>query len=215
VLVASPPKPQRTSPDPIVLHWLEQGTPEWLARREGLYTGSGADKLLMFAGQLKVVRGVVSKYSIAEITGFGGNYHTKRGHLLEDKAIELYCLIRKCTVEFPGFVTNTKYPGCGYSPDGWMPERLLEVKCFERKKHLDMYHGNIPFKVLAQIHFGLFLTNRPECDLIIYNPEFAMKEIDGVPNPDYDPKLAFKIINIKRKGSICQNFRRVLKVATI
>lgn len=199
----------------IAIHWVEQGSERWQQLRDQLYTGSGADKLLSFANVFKVVNGVKTRYSLSEITGFRGNYHTKRGHLLEDKAVELYELIREVKVDRPGFVTNSKYITCGYSPDGWLEDRLLEVKCFEKLKHLAMFKGLIALKVLAQIHFGMLICEKPQCDLIIYNPEFAMKTMAGEPNPDYNPKLAFKIINIKRKNSICANFRRVLKVATL
>ena len=181
----------------IKIHDIEQGTDEWLQLREGLYTGSNADKLLKHSGSVKIVNGVASAYALSEITGFGGNFHTRRGHILEEEAIELYEQIKKVEVDRPGFVTNTKYPTCGYSPDGIRPDRTIECKAFDPDKHMKMFNGEIPLKVLAQCHFGMILCGKKICDLLIYNP-------------DLEAKYAFKVITIRYNSSIAQNFRRKL-----
>jgi hypothetical protein len=153
----------------ITIHDCEQGTDQWLKLRENLYTGSNADKLLSYSTSTKIVNGVVSSYSITEITGFGGNFHTKRGHILEDEAIEIYEQITGHKVSRPGFVTNSKYPGCGFSPDGHDDtlELPLEVKAFEPGKHMKMFKGDIPIKVLAQNHFGQLIWEKKGSRLII------------------------------------------------
>lgn len=173
----------------IQLHDVEQGSSDWLELRAGLYTGSNADKLLKF--------GAID-YSLTESGKFRGNFWTKRGHILEAEAIELYEQITKRQVDRPGFVTNSAYPGTGYSPDGLLPDRLIEVKCFDINKHFDLILGNIPLKVLAQIHFGLLICEMPQADLIAYNPTVE------------DPKQAFKIINIKANRNVQANFKRIL-----
>jgi len=195
----------------ITEHDVEQGSPEWHALREPLYTGANADRLLRF-GQID--------YSRNPDAAFGGNFYTKRGHLLEAKAIALYERIQQCSVRSVGFVTNSLYPQCGYSPDGLLPEILIEVKCFNKSLHLKMWKATkpaeilalIPFKVLAQVHYGMFITGRKVAHLLIYNPEFAKRTLpDGSPNPDYDPKKAFKIITIRRESAIAANLKRILK----
>lgn len=200
----------------ITLHDIEQGSPEWLEKRAELYTGSNAHKLLKHAGQMKIVDGVATPYAISEITGFTGNFYTKRGHALEDEAIELYEKIRrKVGIRFDGrkvgFVTNTKYPSCGYSPDDIYPDRTVEVKAFKKELQLQMVRGDVPMKVLAQCHFGMLICGKKLCDLLPYNPEFAKREDEhGFPNPDYDPAKAFKIITIRYNPKIAANFRRIL-----
>lgn len=195
----------------ITFHDVEQGTEKWLELRADKYTGSNADKLLKFASSYKIVNGIKSRYSVAEITGFQGNFWTKRGHLLEDEAISLYERIKKEEVRRYGFVTNDKYLDCGYSPDGYREDRTIEVKCFSEKLHMQLFNGDIPMKVLAQIHFGLLICEKKQCDLVIYNPRFAKKIIDGEPNVNYDPKKAIKIITIKTQPKIAANFKRILK----
>jgi hypothetical protein len=195
----------------ITIHEINQGSNEWNDLRAGLYTGSNAHKLLKFADAFKVVDGITSKYSLTEITGFGGNFHTKRGHALEEQAVELYEAITKTTVDRPGFVTNSKYPTCGYSPDGLAPVPLLEVKCFDEKEHKKLLAGNIKLSVLAQVHFGLLITERPYAHLIAYNP--AKDPETGL--PVFAVKDQFKIITIKANRNISNNFKRILQPAKV
>lgn len=204
----------------IIFHDVEQGSEEWKVLRAPLYTGAGADKLLSYSGHVKIVDGVVSPYAIAEITGFAGNFYTKRGHILEDEAIELYEQIKGVAVRKVGFVTNTLYPTCGYSPDGLPLDRTLECKAFSIEKHLKMIAGNIPLKVLAQCHFGMLICGKKLCDLILYNPDLAKKQLkdkDGnmYDNPYYDPKKAWVVIPIRWNPAIASNFKRILRPSEV
>ncbi len=200
----------------IILHDVQQGTEEWKILRAPFYTGANAEKLLSYFSRVKIIDGVVSPYAIAEITGFSGNFYTKRGHILEDEAIELYQQIKKVTVRLIGFVTNTLYPTCGYSPDGLTLDRTIECKAFNIEKHLKMIAGDIPLKVLAQCHFGMLICAKRMCDLVLYNPDLAKKQLkdkDGnlYDNPHYDPKKALVVITIKWNPAIAGNFKRILK----
>lgn len=178
----------------IRLHDVEQGSEEWHALREGLYTGNGADKLLKF--------GTID-YALSHTNGFKGTFWTERGHLLETQAISIYGRIRGITVPSMGFVTNDKYPDCGYSPDGWPGDALPEVKSFDEEHHMQLIRAktinDIPFKILAQVYFGLFITELPVAHLMPYNPK--MKKVED----------RFKIIEIRPKRSITANFRRILR----
>ncbi len=178
----------------ITLHDVEQGTPEWHALREGLYTGEGAHKLLKY-GKID--------YALSHVNNFKGNFWTKRGHLLEKEAMGLYQRINNLNILSVGFVTNDKYPECGYSPDGLLPSILLEVKCFDKDEHMKLINAktidDIPFKILAQIYFGLLITELPLAQLIAYNPK--MKDV----------KDRFKIIEIPAKRAVINNFKRILK----
>lgn len=176
----------------IKVHEVEQGTDEWHELRAGKYTGSNAHKLLKF-GRID--------YAITE-RGFGGNFFTKRGHVLEDEAIEIYEQITGTIVDRVGFVTNSQWPNCGYSPDGISGEVLIEVKCFNEAKHLKIAGGDIPLEILAQIYFGMLITGKRIAHLIIYNP-------------DLDPKRAFKIIEVKYKRAVINNFKRILQTKEV
>lgn len=196
----------------ITVHDVEQGSEEWLKLREDLYTGQNADKLLSHSDKVKIVNGIVSAYALNELTGFGGNFYTRRGHVLEDEALDLYRQITGHRVSRPGFVTNSKWPSCGFSPDGHDDdlELPLEVKAFNEAKHMKMFNGEVPLKILAQIYFGQFIWEKKGARLVIYNPDFAKKQIEGEPNPLYDPAKAIKIIDVRYNRNIMLNFKRKL-----
>lgn len=185
----------------VTIHRVEQGTPEWLALRAGKYTGSGADKVLKFGA---------IPYSLANSSDFKGNFWTKRGHILEEEAIYLYEQITKNAVDRPGFITNSKYPSAGYSPDGLAGATLIEVKCFDVKAHQELLNVkkfiDIPLKITAQIFFGLLIAELPQAVLLAYNPS---KDENG--QPVFAVKDQLRIITIKAQPRIAANFRRILK----
>ena len=172
----------------IKTHPVAQGSPEWLELRKGLYTGSNAHKLLKF--------GTIDYSKNADST-FNGNFYTKRGHILEDEAIDLYQRINRVVVERPGFVTNSKYPGCGYSPDGLTADRTIEVKCFNEEKHRAAAKY-IPLEVKSQGHFGMLICEKKLCDLILYNPELPASE-------------ALIVLTIRQNPAVQANLRKILK----
>lgn len=194
----------------ITYHDVEQGSEEWHEARENMYTGSNADKLLTGHLHLKIINGVVSRYAHAVAGSFKGNFWTKRGHLLEDEAIELYEAIKKVAVRKTGYITNSLFPGCLYSPDALdeINEYLLEVKCFSPKKHQEILDGNISFKIKAQIHYGLLITGKKKARLVAYCPK---RDEEG--KPYFEPKDQLKIVEFRRDTAIANNFKEKLKGA--
>lgn len=181
----------------IQVHQVQQGSDAWAKLRHDRYTGTGAHKLLSFSGAVKVVGGVVSSYALNEITGFGGNFYTKRGHLLEDEAIDIYQDITGISVDRPGFVTNDRFPSCGYSPDGLTSDLVVEVKCFNEERQHKIAKNGIPIAILAQIHFGMLISGKKRAVLLLYNPKLPDKE-------------ALIILPVKANRNIENNFKRIL-----
>lgn len=179
----------------ITIHDVQQGTPEWDTLREGLYTGSNAAKLLRYGA---------GDRARTTSRSFSGNFHTKRGHLLEDEAIELYAEITETSINRPGFVTNSRYPNAGYSPDGLGSDALIEVKCFNVTRHLQVIK-EIPLEIEAQIHFGMLVCERHTAKLILYNPRLAKT----------DPALALVVVDIRENKTIQKNFITILSKETI
>lgn len=140
-----------------------QGTPEWHEARVNKITGSTAYKLLG--------RAVPTLRSFNSATStFTGNAATERGHLLEPEAIELYEAVYDVKVQHAGFVTNDKYPNCLYSPDGYLDDRVVEVKCFMPKNHL-ITVKKPDIKILAQCYFGQIILEKDLTDLVLYCPK--------------------------------------------
>ncbi len=167
---------------------FEQGSPEWLAGRVDHFTGSNAAKLLTSFG--------AGRHAFAKEGSFKGNFYTKRGHLLEIEAIELYETIKGIEVGKTGFVKNDKYRYCLYSPDGFLPKKTIEVKCFSKDAHLKTikYQG---LDILAQCHFGQLILEKQSTDLILY-----------CPHPGIPPEKQLVIITIKRDKDIQDNFKQ-------
>lgn len=169
----------------LTLHNVEQRSKEWLALRSGLITASSAGKLL-----LRGKDAVLKQEPIAD------NYWMQRGRILEKDALEVYSRVYDIDVLEVGFVTNSDYPGCGASPDG-IVDGLIEIKCFNDKKHLSIDKDNIPFDTMAQIQFSLMVCELPYCDLVLYNP-------------DVDTKDAFKVVHVFRDDKIITNIEKKL-----
>lgn len=172
----------------ITLHRFEQNSPEWRGKRDGLYTGSNAHKLFKF-GKIEYAKTAEAQW--------GGNFYTRRGHILEDEAIALYEQIYGIKVDRPGFVTNDKYPECGYSPDALRPDRTIEVKAFNEVKHLEVAEY-VPLEILAQTSFGQIICEKKLCDLLLYNPDLPADK-------------ALIIITLKLNRDVERNFKRIMK----
>lgn len=172
----------------VNIHNVEQNSEDWLGMRQGLITASNA-VILLKKGK-NAAKG-------ANGSDTGTNFWCERGHILEDEAIEIYEEVTGQKVERVGFVTNSKYPECGYSPDGW-GKRLIEVKCFKADKHLECIK-DIPIPVYCQIQFGMMIAEQDQIDVIFYNPDIE------------DSKQCFKIVTVDKDEKIINKFKEKLK----
>ncbi|MDP4226023.1 MAG: YqaJ viral recombinase family protein [Bacteroidota bacterium] len=172
----------------IKIHNVDQNSEEWLELRKGKVTASNAYILLK--------KGVNA--AIAANNGeSGGGFYAARGHILEEEAIEIYQEVTGKKVHKVGFITNDKYPNCGWSPDGW--DVAVESKSFKVEKHLACCK-ELPIEVYCQVQFGMMIGELPEMDVILYNPDIE------------DSKLCFKIITVKRDDELIKRFEQKLEV---
>ena len=146
----------------IIIHDVEQGSPEWKALRKPLWTGSRAIRLLQ------------GKPFTPE-SDFEGNQYTRRGQALESVAIAEYERLCRQKVRRIGFITNTVYPNAGYSPDGMIGRTLLEVKCLNGERHEKLAAGDIPLEYLVQIYFGMIVSGLRKAKLLAFNPEYSQQ----------------------------------------
>lgn len=166
----------------VTIHNCIQGSDEWVRLHDGLWTGSTAINLLLGKKQ-------------PNFSSFSGNKYTERGKLLESIALMEYYRGSNKPRQHYGFITNSKYPGAGFSPDGIDGNTLLEVKSLNGKRHEDLAAGKIPLEYQAQIHFGLMICELKEAKLLAFNPE-------------YEKQLT--IIHIKRDEAIIHNIENKL-----
>lgn len=142
---------------------LQQGTDEWLEFRSSRVSGTDAYSLLKGKSITEIL------YA-KQHNSFKGNYYTERGHALEEVAKDIYSEARK-PIHNAGAIINSEYPNAMYSPDGLIKEvGLVECKAFNPTRHLANYQKTEP-QIVAQIQFGLFISGRKYCDLILFNPD--------------------------------------------
>jgi hypothetical protein len=154
---------------------FKQRSEQWHKYRKGKWTGSTAIDLL---------RG---KSAPPQSDSTYDNKYMLRGRVLEPLAIEAYERKYRCNVASYGFVTNSKYPHAGYSPDGVdEANTLLESKSFNLEKHDAIVSGKmpIPIETTAQIQFGMLISELKKARLILYNPdsETPLCVIDVLPD---------------------------------
>lgn len=171
---------------------IEQGTEEWKELRLKFLTGTDAYSLLRGKDPEDILE--------AKLVGnsFKGTKATRRGHRLEPEAVELLEAIENVTVHHTGFITNSKYPRAGYSPDGLIGEDgLVECKAFAKDRHLS--NGERPdIAIVAQIQWGMFVSGRKWAFLVLYNP-------------DLDPEEAIIIKKIERNPVVMERFESLIK----
>lgn len=168
----------------IKYYWIGQRSDLWYAIRIGKWTGSTIIELLK------------GKTTVPEASDYD-NLYMKRGRMLENLAIEAYRIneVGVNKIKSPGFVTNSKYPNAGCSPDSLDGNILLEVKCLNGEHHEDLVRGIIPPQYMAQIQFGLMITGHKYAKLIAYNP---------------DSENSLAVIPVKRDTRIQNNIKKKL-----
>ena len=112
----------------------EQGSPEWFKYRMKIPTASEFSTVLSKGknGEPSKGRAKYMKQLAGEIIndepmeGWGGNWATTRGHMMEPELRNLYCMMEKCDVRQVGFLRNGRK---GASPDGLVGNSgMLEIK---------------------------------------------------------------------------------------
>lgn len=170
---------------------IEQGTPEWLDLRNNYITGTDAYKLLIGVS----VQDILDEKRTAK--PFIGTRSTRRGHRLEPEARRITSAIKEVEITEMGFITNDKYPLAGFSPDGLVnSDGIFECKAFNSHRH--RLNGVKPeTMIIAQVQWGLFVTERDYGLLSFYNP-------------DLTPEQAIYIKEIMRNEATMRRFEELL-----
>jgi len=160
----------------MLIHSLEQGTPEWFAIRKGKMTASHAQAIGNDGKGLDtyIFKIMAEEYSSGEVVHFS-NDHTDRGNELEGVARSLYEMENDVIVEQVGFIEHDNYVGC--SPDGIMTGQKggLEIKCKDDIKHFKLLiNGDkeIESGHVWQVQMNLLITGFEWWDYVAYNPNF-------------------------------------------
>jgi len=175
----------------MIIHDVEQNTPEWLLLRSGMPTASEASQLVTSTGEpSKSMQGYAQQlagdlYAGKPINAWEGNKYTERGHEIEDQARLAYAM-RGGEITRPGFITDDlKRWGC--SPDSLVDDDgMLEIKCLP-KQHIKalLYfkkRGKAPPEYIVQPQMQMMVAERKWVDLFFYHPDLPSLTIRMVPD---------------------------------
>lgn len=190
----------------MIIHDVQQNTPEWLALRLGIPTGSEASSLVTPTGRASeaglktyAIKLANEKYLGESSSNFTGNKDTERGNMLEPPAASLYQLMNNVEIETVGFCTDDdkRY---GVSPD-----RLIigcnagvEIKCLDHQAHtaaLIYYSRNwkVPADRIAQLQMQLYTMDWEYVDLFYYSKKLPCFTIRVLPVKTYFEMLECQI----------------------
>jgi len=188
----------------MIIHDVEQNSPEWFELRAGIPTASEFSNLVTSKGAPSKA---LEKYSYTlaaeaftggQVDAWEGNQYTDRGHELEAKAISAYEFMNDVEVTLAGFVT-TDDGLIGCSPDGLIgDDGLIEIKCLGHKAHIEtiIYYADkaaAPPKYFQQAQGQMMICDRKWCDLVFYYPTLPMLVIRQLPNKIFCESLALEI----------------------
>lgn len=171
-------------PEHIVIDKSEQGTPEWLAARAGLITGSCFVDIIGETKPdkngktkpLKARENYLWKCATEIVNGVAlegpSSFSLQWGHDVEPFAREAYEAETGYSVDQLGFITRTTLPGVGVSLDGAIDkDGTYESKCpKDSTVHMMTWFNGMPEEHIPQVQGGLWVTGREWCDYVSYDP---------------------------------------------
>ena len=152
---------------------IEQGSEEWFELRKGKFTASTFSDLFMgksTKGYEKAIYRVVFERLTGESPESFSNEWTERGKELESEARETYEMMTFRKVSNGGFVELSEWIGC--SPDGWVEDGLIEIKCPAFNTMINyLLDKKLPKIYEKQVQGQLYVTGAKWCDFMCYHPK--------------------------------------------
>lgn len=165
----------------MIVHHIEQGSPEWFSLRAGKPTASEFSKLITSTGEpSKSLQGYAitlagEMYAGKPLDAWEGNAYTERGKLLEEDARRAYAFLHDVEPVTVGFISDDAVQyGC--SPDSLIGDGMLEIKCLKAENHIKaiLYyrkHRKCPPDYVQQTQGQMMVCERGWCDLFFHHPD--------------------------------------------
>lgn len=177
----------------MIVHDLEQRSPDWYYLRAGKPTASSFGNLITSKGERSkslpqyALTLAIELYAKGPVNDFEGSAYMERGRELESEALAWYAFERGVDIEPVGFITDDQ-ERFGCSPDGLVPGGMVEVKCLKAENHLKalLRHrkdGVAPPDYVQQTQGQMMIAERSWCDLIFYHPALPPVVIRQTPDP--------------------------------
>jgi hypothetical protein len=191
----------------MIIHDIEQGSPEWLAARLGIPTASEFHKIVgNSTGELsrsrdkKGLSEVAKKYAYGLVAETllerqlqkppGTPWAMERGKMLEPFAREQYAFTTDVEVRTVGFVT-TDNGRVGGSPDGLIigARGGVEIKCPLDESHMGLLIDGPGDDYKPQCQGNLAICELEFWDLYAYHPELPPVQIRTYRDEPYIAKM--------------------------
>lgn len=155
---------------------MEQRSPEWFAARLGSVTASRVSDAL--AGQDTAARRNYLVQLVTErLTGIQQESFTNAAMQWGIETEPFAKVIYQASLKGDAFVSDApfvKHPTIewfGASPDGYVEDGLVEIKCPNSVTHIDyVIDGKVPTKYKKQMLAQLACTGRKWCDFVSFDP---------------------------------------------
>lgn len=165
---------------PVIIDYLEQGSPEWFNARLGRITMSNAQKLLT-GGAGETRRSYLLDVASEIITGVPSEKISTqdmlRGNALEPFARQAYEVMTGSKVDQVGLAYLNKQERISASPDGLVNKdghkKGIEIKCQAPKNHLKtIIASKHPKQFTAQMQGSMWVFDVDSWDYCSFCPEF-------------------------------------------
>lgn len=160
---------------------IHQGSAEWLALRVGRVTASEAGNLLTPTFEIRkgempmtyLYSKLSEAYRGAPLPGFS-SWESEQGQILEDEARKVFAFLHDGDRIYNVAFCEHEDGRSGCSPDALIGDHSgLELKAPQAVNHVRyLLEGRIPSAYAVQIHFSMFVTNRPEWTFFSYSRKF-------------------------------------------
>jgi putative phage-type endonuclease len=179
----------------MLIHSVEQQTPEWFALRCGVPSASNFSKIVTTKGEpSKSAKEYMYTLAGEAIIGKKAKGYTsdamQHGIDTEPEAVSTYEFITGLETAEVGFVTDDDIR-IGVSPDRLVGEHgLLEVKCPMANTHIKyLLEGKFPTAYFQQVQGQLMVTGREWCDFMSYVAGMKPFIVRVYPDKDFHEKL--------------------------
>jgi len=180
----------------------EQRSEAWHQVRLGRFTASKFSDVM--AGETtETYKGLIVDIAGEILTGEAEEGYTsadmERGVELEPEARYEYSLIAGDVIEI-GFVipdeTDELHDFVGVSPDGFINDGILEIKCPKLKTHLNYIRANVlPNAYKWQVQGQLMITGAKWCDFMSYYPKLKPFIIRVLPDLKMQEELRARLLS--------------------
>lgn len=205
----------------MIIHDIEQRSPEWYQLRKGIPTASEFSQLVTPTGRPSKSAVTYARFLAAELfigrplDMWTGNAWTDRGREMESQALSLYEFSRDVECRKVGFVTNDERTA-GCSPDAFLgDDGMLEIKCLKAEHHIGAImhfreHGTCPPDYVPQTQGQIMLCERAWGEIMFYHPELPALTIRQTLLPEYVSVLAAQIpAVIKERDAVLATLRSI------